>query len=165
MRLLSIDLDGVLHPLLPDLPASAHFCWLPVLERMLEPYPDIGLAVHSTWRYIHSEDEPREVLGPRLAARYRGSAPRGGREDAVKWFMHLTRCETYLVIDDAPREFRELPAHRLLVCDPLSGISPPDVQRRLQTWLDGGAADPDAGPFGSTMPQPPTEVLRRGGDA
>jgi len=142
MRLLSIDFDGVLHPLAQDLAVSARFCWLHHLERLLEPHPDVGIAVHSTWRYIHTDDELRVFLGPRLAARYCGSAPRGGREDAVKWFMHLARCDTYLVIDDAPDEFRELPAHRLLICDPLSGVSAPQVQKRLQAWLEEEDGNP-----------------------
>jgi hypothetical protein len=136
-RILSLDFDGVLHPGDEDLPEHGRFCWLPVLEELLAAHPDVGLAVHSTWRYTHTDEEIRDLLGPALGSRYCGKAPRGPREESVMWFMHLSNCQDYLVVDDSPHEFGELPPHRLVVCDAALGLSDEGARAGIEAWLAG----------------------------
>jgi hypothetical protein len=141
MRLLSLDLDGVLHRRAVSLAPHARFEWLPHLTRLIEPWPDVRLGVHSTWRYDHTPAELGQLLGP-LQHRYVGAAPRGPREDAILWFVHLLgngAVRNWRVLDDAPSEFRELRS-RLIVCDPNFGISAPDVQTQVRAWLERGGA-------------------------
>ena len=137
MRLLFIDFDGVCHPATPDLEANARFQWLPTLAQLLAPWPDVRIAVHSTWRYDHSDAELASLLGP-LGSRYVGSVPRGAREDSILWFLHMVpgKDHSYRVLDDAAVEFNELSAPQLILCDPLLGVSATNVQEQLRAWLE-----------------------------
>lgn len=134
MRLLFLDFDGVLHPSEAD-PALPHFCWLPELERLLAPYPDVQIVVHSTWRYDHHDAELRALLGS-LGPRFVGSAPRGPREQAIESVLQANRSRvtSYLVLDDAPKEFAE-GALNVLFLDGRVGISDLDSQAALVQWL------------------------------
>ena len=139
MKVLFLDFDGVLHPATSSLEAGARFQWVPALTQLLEPWPEVKVAVHSTWRYDHTDEELSALLGP-LATRYVGSVPRGAREDSILWFLHLAgKGHSYRVLDDAPHEFKEMAPPRLILCDPLTGVSAANVQEQLQTWLE----DPD----------------------
>lgn len=141
MRLLTLDFYGVLHHEVVSLAPHAKFEWLPHLWRLIEPWTDVRLGVHSTWRYYHTPAELGQLLGP-LQHGYAGAAPRGPREDAILWFVHLLSNEAvrdWRVLDDAPSEFRELKS-RLIACDPNFGISAPDVQTQVMAWLERGGA-------------------------
>lgn len=134
MRLLSLDFDGCLHP--APLVGAEHFVWLPVLEQLLTPHPDVSVLVHSTWRYDHSDSELRSLLG-RLGDRFVGAAPRGPRYESVRWVVGQNKqIRSWLLIDDDPREFPTPAPADVLLCDPLTGVSAPAVQSRLRDWLD-----------------------------
>lgn len=135
-RLITLDFDGVLHPAHDDLDHALHLQWLGILSALLAPWPDVRLAIHSTWRYTHTPAELRQLLGP-LGARLIGVAPRGPREASIVWLFHLLGdIDDYLVLDDAPGEFSDLTAPALLLCQPALGISAPDVQARIRAWLE-----------------------------
>jgi len=104
---------------------------------MLRPHPDVHVVAHSTWRYTHDVDELRlllGVLGPRLV----GATPTGPRYDSILWWLNQNpRYSSYRILDDDPREFPDpLPAE-LVLCDPRSGVSAPDVQAALKDCLSG----------------------------
>lgn len=135
MRLLSIDFDGVLHPQAETLDDAKLFCWLPLLAEILEPFLDVRLAVHSTWRYNYSEKELRGLLG-QLGGRVLGSVPRGPREDSILWFVHLAGVgNNFRVLDDDTAAFKSLAPEHLISCDPMQGISASGVQQTLSRWL------------------------------
>lgn len=137
MRVMSLDFDGVTHPAQEKLDPALHFCWLPVLEKLLAPHPDVVLTVHSTWRYNHQPWELKELLGA-LGSRLVGVAPRGGREDSVLWLMKLLGdVEDFLVLDDDKKAFKELTAPRLLITHPAEGVSSQATQQSIRTWLAG----------------------------
>jgi len=140
LRLLFIDFDGVLHPLRDDADASEWFCWLPELTRLVMPYADVRLAVHSTWRYLYQPDELHALLGP-LGARAAGSVPRGPREESILWFADLAgvRRDRFCILDDDGQAFSVLGAPELILCDPQRGLSDAHVQRALAAWLSGSA--------------------------
>lgn len=139
MHVIFLDFDGVLHPAGDGKETVVHFQWLQVLVQLLEPWPDVHLAVHSTWRYLHTPMELRSLLGP-LGGRFIGAVPRGPRAESILWFLHLNPDITrYLVLDDAPREFPHGFPGGLLLCDSQVGISDPEVQVRLHAWLEGAA--------------------------
>ena len=140
MRVIFMDFDGVLHRAGDGTETVVRFQWLHVLVQLLEPWPDVHLAVHSTWRYLHTPMELRSLLGP-LSGRFIGAVPRGPRAESIRWFLHLNPDITrYLVLDDAPREFPPDFPGELLLCDSRNGISAPEVQVRLRAWLEGAAS-------------------------
>jgi hypothetical protein len=140
MRVLFLDFDGVLHPAGGEPGTVLPFEWLPLLEQLLAPWPDVRLAVHSTWRYLYKSEEFPELLGP-LGSRFIGAAPRGPRAESVLWFLQLNPViDDYLVLDDAPGEFPSDFPGNLVLCEPLTGISAPEVQSRIKAWLAGSAS-------------------------
>jgi hypothetical protein len=134
-----LDFDGVLSPADGNT-AVLSFVWLPILAQLLAPWPDVRLAVHSTWRYFYKSDELPELLGS-LGSRFIGAVPRGPRAESILWFLHLNAAITnYLVLDDAPAEFPADFPGPLVLCEPLRGISAPEVQARIEAWLAGGVS-------------------------
>lgn len=133
MRLLFLDFDGVLHPL-DEAPEAKRFCWLPLLENLLEEHPDVHIVIHSTWRYIYADDELRAFLGP-LGEQFAGSTPRAPREQSIEMVLQANRLVRYhLALDDAPKEFTGS-AVNLLPLDSRRGISDESAQTAIATWL------------------------------
>jgi hypothetical protein len=144
MRVLFIDFDGCLHP--GELKNSSdaaevehcvHFGWLPHLERVLRPHDDVGVVVHSTWRYTHTPEELAMLLGP-LESRFLGAVPRGPRWECIEWWLHWNQQVTdFRVLDDQLDEFPDPPPSQLILCNPHRGVSDPAVLEQLAQWLRG----------------------------
>ncbi|WP_332747637.1 HAD domain-containing protein [Hydrogenophaga sp.] len=160
MRLLFLDFDGVVHPLHAESTGLQHFCWLPVLVRLVEPYDDVRIVVHSTWRFIHTDNELRALLGP-LGPRFVGSAPRAPREQAIEMVLGANKgtVVSHIALDDDAKEFSGSTVNLLLV-EPHLGISDVRVQDALSAWLSGGL---NAADDGSTLVVTAT-VVGRGPD-
>jgi hypothetical protein len=138
MRAIFLDFDGVLHPAEGALGTVLPFEWLPILVQLLAPWPDVQLAVHSTWRYTHTPAELRELLGP-LGSRFIAALPRGPRAEAIMWFLHINPgISSHLILDDAPAEFPVDFSGNLVLCESFRGISTPEIQARIEAWLAGG---------------------------
>lgn len=135
MRILFIDFDGVLHPLDGFGRQVDFFCWVPHLHKLLERYEDVRIVVHSSWRYDHTDEELRGLLGP-LGERFIGSVPRLRREHAIQTVLQANKMllASYLVLDDDAREFSD-GSLNVLLCDPKLGISDVRVQAPLAAWL------------------------------
>lgn len=134
MRLVFTDFDGVLHPLDAELPEGRRFCWLPVLESLLNGHPDVHIVVHSSWRYEYTDSELHTLLGP-LGQRFAGSAPRGPREQSIELVLQANRLvRHHLVLDDDKQEFTGR-AVNLLPLDSRRGISDESAQTAIATWL------------------------------
>lgn len=141
-RAIFVDVDGVLHPTVDSAVAGTEavsttlFGWLPLLSRLVLPYSDVWLVVHSTWRYTHDIAELRELLGP-LGPRVVGVTPRGQRYESIQWWLQQNPdCKSHRILDDAPLEFPVPPPAELIVCDPSKGVSDPGVQSALRAWLE-----------------------------
>lgn len=134
MRVIFLDFDGVVHPLEESDP-SGWMRWTPILGRLLTHAPDVCIVVHSTWRYQYADDELRSLLGE-LGTRFIASAPRVPREQAIEMVLQAnqTTIKSHLVLDDDSREFRSGRLN-LLLCAPNLGLSAPDIQSAIQTWL------------------------------
>lgn len=160
MRLLFLDFDGVIHPLNADSKGLQHFCWLPVLAQLLEQHDDVRIVVHSTWRYDHTDDELRTLLGP-LGPRFVGSAPRAPREQAIEMVLGANKgtVVSHIALDDDAKEFSGSTVN-LLPVEPHLGISDVRVQAALSAWLSGGL---NAADDGSTLVVTAT-VVGRGPD-
>lgn len=143
-RVISLDFDGCTHPspqLVPrreDVPALA---WLDELAMQLEPHPDVGLLVHSSWRENYAPAELEDMLHP-LSARFVGVAPVGlPRAEAIKRWLDAHPGVSLLAVDDEPGEFNGFADIELVVCDPRFGLSGPDVQKAVRAWLERTALD------------------------
>jgi len=142
-KALFLDFDGVLHPTTIEVePATFEtvigtglFGWLPELERILRPHPDVAICVHSSWRYTHDIEELRELLGS-LGGRVVGSTPRGPRYESIQWWLHLNPVFTsHCILDDDRREFPDPAPAELILCDHRTGVSAPTAQAALERWL------------------------------
>ena len=146
-RVLFLDFDGVVHPFGKDPdggPAAESlvldlgvFCWLEHLERLVLPHPDVGVVVHSSWRYPHSDDELADMLGA-LNGRYLGKTPRGARYASITRWLKDNRSVVgeYLILDDATSEFPPSARRRLLPCISHKGLSDHPTQASLAQWLE-----------------------------
>ncbi|AKJ27376.1 HAD domain-containing protein [Caldimonas brevitalea] len=151
MRVLFIDFDGCLHPWrLPRLPAlqgglPAPVCdaepyrpsleWLPVLERLLSPFPDVSIVVHSDWRHRHGEQEIATWLGG-LSGRYLGRTPAGeAYESILCWLLHEQAVTSFRILDAAGADVPTPAPRQVIVCHPETGVSAPQVQTQLRLWL------------------------------
>lgn len=144
MRIVFLDFDGVLHPVDSDVQGVRRFCWLPVLNKLLEGNPDVYVVVHSTWRYEYTDPELRKLLGP-LGQRFAGSAPRAPRELAIEMVLQANKMvHAHLALDDDPKEFTGSNVNLLLV-DPQRGVSDELAQSAIRQWLSSTAPASVAG--------------------
>jgi len=140
MRVLFLDLDGVVHPGPGVDTKLGHWAWVPVLSRLLSGHVDVRVVVHSTWRYEYDLEELRELLGS-LGARVLDVVPHGARWESIQAWLgqHGQGVSSWRVLDDAPGEFPDPAPAQLIVCSPETGVSAPDVQDALRGWLNGTA--------------------------
>lgn len=136
MRVLFLDIDGVLHSAKAGTPESQLFCWFDELVCLLAPHPDVMLVVHSTWRLDHTAAELGDLLGV-LASRYLGVTPRGPRWESIRWWLYQNKAVTsFRILDDQPREFVDPVPVELIVCHPETGLSAPEVRAQVRDWLE-----------------------------
>lgn len=141
MRVLFLEFDGVLHPksalarfapvapLKPKIQEAWLFRWAWILEELLEPHPDVGILVHSSWRMLATDDELQSFLGP-LASRFAGSTPHGKRWESIAQVVEGNRLRDFIILDSLPASFpAELP--QLIACDPEAGLQAYAVRRQL----------------------------------
>jgi HAD domain in Swiss Army Knife RNA repair proteins len=142
-RVLFLDFDGVLHPTvivgeshrMKEVIAVGHFGWLPALESLLRPHPDVAVVVHSTWRHTHDDEELRRLLGP-VGERIVGSTPPGSRYEGIKQWLHANPTYTsHRILNDDPTEFPQPLPVELIVCNPEVGVTGGEVAASLRRWL------------------------------
>lgn len=149
-KVLFADFDGVLHRVFgpgeltiatagfgelleerPDL-----FGWSEFLAQTLDGH-SCQLIVHSSWRAYMRESDLRAVLPPTLRKRFIGVTPVGvSREVSIQSVVRTIGLapDEFLILDDDADAFRTL-QERLVVCDPLRGVSDEAVRLRIHNWL------------------------------
>lgn len=140
-----LDFDGVLHPV--GVPAvNEDFClienpdlfvWRPILERLLAPYPMVGIIVSSDWRRLFDDATLIRLLGP-LAARFVGVVECYGSSRAEELLAEVERMELkrWVALDDHPSVHAAQERDpRFIACDPATGVSSIEVQRALSKRL------------------------------
>lgn len=140
-RLLFLDFDGVLHPAGGEPGQVLPFCWVSELAEELASHLDVGLVIHSSWIDVHTVEAMREFLGP-LGPRLIGKVGPGEKSPAVLSFVRERPDLPWLVIDDDPTRFGPEFPGSVLMCDPSTGLSDPEIRRRLREWLNGSRPGP-----------------------
>ncbi|BAL23499.1 HAD domain-containing protein [Azoarcus sp. KH32C] len=143
---LFVDYDGVLHKFGEQaldegfnlIANSALFCWVPHLERLLTPYPEIRIVVSSDWRRLFPDETLADLLGalkPRVIGAVEIScSPRSEeirREAARRGLVHWLALDDHFSVLDAERVGDE----RYVGCAPETGLSDPLVQAKLARRL------------------------------
>lgn len=95
-----LDYDGCLHDdevywspqrgIFIKTPGRSLFEWMPILEELLEPYPDIRIVLSTTWVRMKSFKFAKKHLSPTLQSRVIG-ATYHRREMRGKGFEYLPR--------------------------------------------------------------------------
>ncbi len=156
MKICYLDYDAVLHDgnvlrnrtrgMYIKTPGRTFFEWMPILDELLKPYPDLKIVLSTTWVRELGFNEAKHELSPALQERVIGStflhpkilkadfdtAPRGvqilgdvERRKPAQWFA---------LDDDAlgwPGKYRD---HLIQTSDQL-GLSDPQVQQQVRQRL------------------------------
>ena len=144
MKILFLDIDGVLHPNCTvavepsgSISAIGAFRWLRSLDEVLQDFPDVELVLHSSWRLVWETDiELKENLPESLASKIRGVTPRTvmSRYASIEAYCTEHAVTQVCIIDDESAAF---PAGLtgLVVCDQAQGISSPETRAKLRAAL------------------------------
>lgn len=128
-----LDFDGVLHPLGTEaidengqlLPNPQLFCWLPILEQALAPYPAVKIIISSDWRRLCADEKLVELLG-NLGARFAGVIEAQGCDRAAEIQADASRrgIRNWIALDDHAGVFAAAETEpRFIPCAPARGIS------------------------------------------
>ena len=151
-RVLFLDFDGVLHPPKaiagakpPLTPTQIRLGWpqtfqhLPVLERLLTGYDNVGIVVSSSWRQYLKESELAELFGS-IGPHFAGAVGHGARDEAIRAYVIEHSIEDFVILDDVQKFFPgDWP--QLILCNSALGISDTAVQQKLQAWLQKGCGN------------------------
>ena len=150
-----LDFDGVVHAAdvfhSPGLgihimtKGRSLFEWVPILVRLLAPYPDVGIVLSTTWVAKFGLEVTKDVLPDELARRIVGSTytpenlrffdawPRGKQvlSDAEK-----RKPAHWFAIDDDPTGWPRKWANILVLTDGTTGLNTAAVQSRIRAILE-----------------------------
>ena len=113
--------------------------WRPILERLLAPYPMIGIIVSSDWRRLFDDATLVRLLGP-LAVRFAGVVECYGssRSEEILAEVRPRGLKEWVALDDHPSVIAaQATDPRFVACEPTTGVSSVDVQRTLSARLAG----------------------------
>lgn len=135
MRAVFLDFDGVLHRAGGPPGTSLPFEWTGDLAALINPFDDVFIVVHSSWREQFSVETLREFLEP-VSKRLIGVVAGGAKGVAIERFLlEHPEITDALVVDDQADEFPAGFPVSVLVCDPAVGLSCGETQQRFKRWL------------------------------
>ena len=135
---LFLDFDGVLHPWSAgwDVKDDRLFCFVPLLAKLLDPYP-VAIVISSGWRHYFELDDLKAFLGPSIGGRVIGRTPRVGnvRAAAIAAHIEANSITNWLAIDDATCGWPESMRTRVVLTHPALGLEDRAAQARLSELL------------------------------
>lgn len=153
---LYLDYDGVLHDsevyVSPKrgihirTPGCTLFEWMPLLEEVLNPFPEVALVLSTSWVRARSFNFAKEQLSPALQQRIIG-ATYHRREinkyvfmDTPRWQqiaadVNRRKPKNWLALDDDVNDWPEHLVKHLIATDGMSGLSCPNVLIKLESSL------------------------------
>lgn len=156
-KVLYLDYDGVLHDeevyfhprrgIYIETPDRTLFEWMPILDELLRPYPDVRIVLSTSWVRARSFEFAKKQLSPMLQERVIG-ATFHRRLTRKEWFASLPRGEqiaqdvfrrvpqSWFAIDDDAMYWPEWCRDNLIKTNGSCGISDPAVQEAIRMMLD-----------------------------
>jgi hypothetical protein len=155
-KVLYLDYDGVLHDgevyrhprrgIYVKTPGRSLFEWMPILEALLAPYPQVAIVLSTSWVRVLSFQDARQRLSPALQARVIGATyhrrwirreyfeelPRGVQ---VVEDVRRRQPKNWFALDDETKGWPDWAQNNLIATDPRYGISDPTVQRAIEVML------------------------------
>lgn len=130
-----MDECGKAHPEWPGV-----FCWLPLLEHALRPYPALPIIISSSWRFFYDDADLQRCLGP-LGNRFAGVTSDEHdvwtRVDEI--LRHSTKCghNCFLALDNdrSVKTQEHKGDRRFMWCSSKVGISSQSYVVRLHDRL------------------------------
>lgn len=150
--LLYLDFDGVLHHedvrrvrgVGPVVTQGRLFEHAPVLERLLEPYPELRIVLSTSWVPALGYDEAKKYLPPALSARVVGATTHTKMRlsefsvrGAELWTDVCRRRAhpRWVAIDDTDEGWNEIARPHFVLSHPERGLGQPDVASALESAL------------------------------
>lgn len=155
LPILYLDFDGVLHPEHcywhprkgPYLKAPGHslFEHLALLERLLEPHPEVRIVLSTTWVQTYQFSESTHKLGPSLRPRVIGATyhigmDREGFRDMPRGLQVLSdvgrrQPSAWIALDDDPTGWPTDARSQLVLTHGLHGLGEDRAQLELKAKL------------------------------
>jgi hypothetical protein len=149
-----LDFDGVLHPDAvylsrqgPTLRSEGElFMWAPVLVEILEPFTQVSLVLSTSWVRNLGFKRALSFLPARLRERVIGATWHSSmakdwadeskwdgrtRYDQISRYAARAQLADWVSLDDDPEGWGTTAQHRLVVCNPDSGLGDPYTQQSL----------------------------------
>ena len=155
-KILYLDFDGVLHDervyfhprrgIYVDTPDRVLFEWMPILERLLLPHPDVHIVLSTSWVRVRHVSFVIKNLSPSLQERIIGTTfghddidknifsamPRGMQ---VTLDVHKRAPALWFAIDDNGLGWPAWSKDNLIRTNGVSGLSDPMVQQAITSML------------------------------
>lgn len=156
-KLCYVDFDGVTHDqevyfhprrgIYMNTPGRTLFEWLPILDELLAPHPDVRIVLSTSWVRVRSYHFAKKQLTPSLQAKVIGATfhSRLMRKDE---FVCLPRGvqiandvfrrgpQSWFAIDDDYLGWPEWCRDNLIRTDGARGISDPAIQEAIRLMLE-----------------------------
>jgi len=158
MKVLYLDFDGVLHDdavywhpkrgIYMRTPGRTLFEWMPTLENLLIPYPDVSIVLATSWVRVRSFNFAKKQLSASLQSRVVG-ATFHHREMRKDEFAHTPRGvqilrdvrrrepQSWFAIDDDDLYWPSPYKGNLIKTDGSLGISTLEIQHAIRMKLQG----------------------------
>jgi hypothetical protein len=145
MRLLFLDFDGVLHPVMST--HEPQFCRLPLLESLLRKRSDLRVVITSNWRETRTLEQLRKPFSGDLQDRVIGMTPVLHRVLGERWTRDTTardleRHVRFLEVEMWMRDMGHTDA-RWAALDDVAGFYPSDCDRLVRCDPDRGLSECD----------------------
>lgn len=155
-RVLYLDFDGVLHDeqvyfhpqrgIYIETPDRTLFEWMPILEELLKPHPDVRIVLSTSWVRVKSFDFAKKQLSPTLQKRIIGATFHRGhmrresfallpRGEQIAEDVFRRAPQSWFAIDDDAMYWPEWCRDNLIKTDGARGISDPAIQKAIRTML------------------------------
>jgi hypothetical protein len=156
-KILYLDFDGVLHDqqvsfhprrgIYMDKPGRALFEWMPILERLLAPHPEVQIVLSTSWTHVRNISFVKKNLSPSLQQRVIGATfeppdseknafllmPRGMQ---VTQDLHRRAQASWFAIDDNHLGWPAWCQDKLIRTNGSRGISDPVIQQAITAMLE-----------------------------
>ncbi|GIZ51919.1 HAD domain-containing protein [Noviherbaspirillum aridicola] len=155
-KVLYLDFDGVLHDdevyfkrgrgIYIKTPGRSLFEWMPILDELLAPHPDLAIVLSTSWVRVMSFNRAKMHLSPSLQERVIGATfhsrwmrntefaalPRGVQ---VAQDVRQRRPAKWFALDDEEADWPAWCRDKLIVTKPSMGLSDATVQEAIRAIL------------------------------